>query len=74
MLQAKAGIGIDDILDAIIKRMPAPQCIADQALLKALLFDSWFDEYRGVICLIALKDGMIKKGDMITLAQTDANI
>ncbi len=40
--------------------------------LKALLFDSWFDEYRGVICLIAVHDGMIKKGDTITLAQADA--
>ena len=37
--------------------------------LKALLFDSWFDEYRGVICLIAVQDGIIKKGDNIHLAQ-----
>lgn len=64
----KAGIGILDVLNAVIERVPAPQ--GDRAQpLKALLFDSWFDDYRGVICLIALKDGMIKKGDMITLAQ-----
>lgn len=64
----KAGIGITDVLDAVITRIPAPQSDLNQPL-KALLFDSWFDDYRGVICLIALKDGMIKKGDLITLAQ-----
>ena len=64
----KAGIGINDVLNAVVERIPAPQ--GDRAQpLKALLFDSWFDDYRGVICLIALKDGMIKKGDIITLAQ-----
>ena len=65
----KAGIGIKDILDAVIMRMPAPQGTLS-APLKALLFDSWFDDYRGVICLIAVKDGVIKKGDVITLAQS----
>jgi elongation factor 4 len=64
----KAGIGINDVLNAVIDRVPAPAGDRNQPL-KALLFDSWFDDYRGVICLIALKDGMIKKGDMITLAQ-----
>lgn len=63
----KAGIGITDVLDAVIERVPAPAGDRNQPL-KALLFDSWFDAYRGVICLIALKDGMIKTGDMITLA------
>ena len=65
---AKTGIGTKDILDAIVTRIPAPLG-ADGAPLKALLFDSWFDEYRGVICLMALQDGVIKKGDMISLAQ-----
>ena len=64
----KAGIGINDVLNAVIDRVPAPFGDRNQPL-KALLFDSWFDDYRGVICLIALKDGIIKKGDMITLAQ-----
>ncbi len=54
----------------LLTRIPAPTGDRNQPL-KALLFDSWFDEYRGVICLIALKDGMIKKGDMITLAHKD---
>jgi translation factor GUF1, mitochondrial len=65
---AKAGIGITDLLNAIIERIPAPKSTV-QAHLKALLFDSWFDLYKGVVCLIALKDGVIKKGDRITLAQ-----
>ncbi|MDR3646691.1 MAG: translation elongation factor 4 [Candidatus Babeliales bacterium] len=66
---AKSGIGIKDLLNAIVERIPAPVG-NDQANLKALLFDSWFDEYKGVICLIAVKDGVIKKGDSITLAQS----
>lgn len=66
---AKAGIGIKDLLDAIVERIPSPVG-NDQNSLKALLFDSWFDEYKGVVCLIAVKDGVIKKGDSITLAQS----
>lgn len=67
---AKSNIGIHDVLQAVIERMPAPKANLD-APLRALLFDSWFDEYRGVICLIALHDGIIKKGDDITLAHTN---
>ncbi|MCX5924687.1 MAG: translation elongation factor 4 [Candidatus Dependentiae bacterium] len=67
---AKAGIGISEIFAAIIEKMPAPTTNAT-APLKALLFDSWFDEYRGIICLIAIHDGVIKKGEMIQLAQAN---
>lgn len=70
LTSAKTGIGIKETLDAIIERMPAPKSNLDLPL-KALLFDSWFDEYRGVICLIALKDGTITKGDTVTLAQNN---
>ncbi|MFA6065913.1 MAG: translation elongation factor 4 [Candidatus Babeliaceae bacterium] len=66
----KSGIGIDGLLQAIVERMPAPKGHLTEPL-KALLFDSWYDDYRGVICLIAVHDGMIKKGDMIKLAQTN---
>lgn len=72
LASAKSNIGIPDILNAIVERIPAPQC-NPSAPLKALLFDSWFDDYRGVVCLIALKDGSIKKGDHIVLAQADAH-
>jgi len=71
LASAKSGIGIHDILRAAIERLPAPKGDINKPL-KALLFDSWFDEYRGVICLIAVQDGIIKKGDTITLAQTNA--
>jgi len=67
LVSAKSGIGIHELLQTIIKQIPAPQGDV-QAALKALLFDSWFDSYRGVVCLIAVKDGIIKKGDIITLA------
>lgn len=66
----KANIGIQDILEAIVTRIKPPTGSASNPL-KALLFDSWFDEYKGVVCLITLKDGRIAKGDSITLAQTD---
>jgi len=66
----KSGIGMTDILNAVITQIPCPISNREN-LLKALLFDSWFDEYRGVICLIAVKDGIIKKGDRITLAQAE---
>lgn len=65
---AKTGLGIQEILHAVIRRIPAPQANLDQPL-RALLFDSWFDEYRGVVCLIAIKDGVLKKGDYVSLAQ-----
>lgn len=69
LASAKTGIGITDILEAVIKHIPAPKSDA-KAPLKALLFDSWYDDYKGVICLIALHDGILKKGEQVTLAQT----
>jgi elongation factor 4 len=68
-ISAKTGIGLDILLPAIVDRVKAPQGSADKPL-KALLFDSWFDEYRGVICLIEIIDGALHKGDMITSAHT----
>lgn len=65
---AKTGIGVKEILQAVISRIPSPEGDASKKL-KALLFDSWYDEYKGVIALIALKDGCISKGDKIELAQ-----
>lgn len=66
---AKTGIGIEKILEAVIKKIPAPEGDINKDL-KALLFDSWYDEYRGVITLIAIKNGTIKKGDSIILSQS----
>jgi GTP-binding protein LepA len=71
LASAKAGIGIKEIPDSVIERIPAPASHLNEPF-KALLFDSWYDDYKGVVCLIATRNGMVKKGDIITLAQSDA--
>ena len=66
---AKTGLGIDDILSAIIERIPAPK--GDPAApLKALIFDSVFNSFRGIIAYFRVMDGQIKKGDKIKFAAT----
>ena len=72
LASAKSGIGIQDILAAVATKIPAPSSVRELQL-KALLFDSWFDEYRGVICLVALKNGILRKGDRITMSQANAS-
>lgn len=69
LASAKTGVGIDEVLQSIVERIPAPEGNTTGDL-KALLFDSWYDDYQGVIVLIALKDGSISAGDQIMLAQT----
>ena len=69
-ISAKTGVGIQNILPAIIDRVPPPPAHPDSPL-KAMLFDSWFDEYRGVVCLVYIQDGALAKGDRIRLAQMD---
>lgn len=67
---AKTGLGINSLLQAIVEQIPSPTSDLHEPF-KALLFDSWYDEYRGVVCLIALKNGSVKLGDIIYLHQTD---
>ncbi len=69
LASAKTGIGINEILEAIIKKVPAPKGSKD-APLKALIFDSWYDSYRGVIVLFRVIEGTIKRGTKIRFFNT----
>jgi len=64
LASAKSGIGIDEVLDAIVARIPAPKGDA-AAPLKAMLVDSWYDPYLGVVILVRVIDGVIRKGQEI---------
>ncbi|WP_324751187.1 translation elongation factor 4 [Sphingomonas sp. LY54] len=68
LASAKSGIGIDEILEAIVTRIPPPKGDRD-APLKAMLVDSWYDPYLGVVILIRVIDGAIKKGQQIKFMQ-----
>ena len=71
MISAKTGLGVDEVLEAIVHRLPAPKGDAD-APLKALLVDSWYDSYLGVVVLVRIVDGTLKKGQAIRMMRTDA--
>ena len=71
MISAKSGLGIPDVLEAIVTRLPAPKGDRD-APLKAMLVDSWYDAYLGVVVMIRVMDGMVRKGDRVRMMQTNA--
>ena len=66
---AKTGVGIEDVLEEIVHKIPAPEGNPD-APLQALIIDSWFDNYLGVVSLVRVKNGVIKKGDKIKVMST----
>ncbi|WP_309638591.1 translation elongation factor 4 [Methylibium sp.] len=67
---AKTGEGIEDIIEAVIARMPAPRGRADGPP-RAMIIDSWFDNYVGVVMLVRIVDGLLRKGDRIRMMATD---
>ncbi|MCC5873710.1 MAG: elongation factor 4 [Gammaproteobacteria bacterium] len=63
-VSAKTGLGIDDLLESLVQRIPAPQG-DPEAPLQALIIDSWFDNYQGVVSLVRVVNGSLRKGDKI---------
>ena len=73
MISAKTGLGIEDVLEAIITRLPAPSIGDRDAPLKALLMDAYYDQYLGVVVLVRIIDGVMKKGIRVKMMATGAN-
>jgi GTP-binding protein LepA len=70
-ISAKTGLGVEDVLEAVVQRLPAPQGNPN-APLKALLVDSWYDSYLGVVVLVRVVDGTLKKGQRVRMMMANA--
>ena len=68
-VSAKTGLNVERVLDQIIEKLPPPKGEADEPL-KALIFDSWYDSYQGVVVLFRILDGSLKKGEKILIHST----
>ena len=73
LTSAKTGIGIDKLVDAIVNRIPSPRCEYNDNKLRCLIFDSYFDSYRGVVSLIRVVSGIVRVNDKIKMITTDAS-
>ncbi len=69
LISAKTGVGVKDLIDSIVDRVPAPQGDED-APTKALIYDSWFDNYLGALALVRVYEGSIKKGQVLKMMNT----
>ncbi len=69
LISAKTGLGVRDLIDSIVDRIPAPTG-DENASTKALIYDSWFDNYLGALALVRVYDGSIKKGQMLKMMNT----
>lgn len=69
-ISAKSGINIDQVLPSVIEKVPAPVAAIDKPF-RGLLFDSWYDKYVGVVCMLGMKDGVLRKGDKVVSAHSD---
>src|SRR6185312_12064437 len=72
LISAKTGENVPEVLEAIVTRLPAPKGDRD-ATLKALLVDSWYDSYLGVVVLVRIVDGTLKKSQRIRMLGTNAS-
>jgi GTP-binding protein LepA len=72
LVSAKTGLGVEKVLDAVVERVPAPRGDAN-APTRALIFDSMYDDYRGVILYVRIMDGKITKSDEITMMAADSH-
>ena len=66
-MSAKVGLGIDEVLEAIVKRVPPPKNTVEKPL-RALIYDSYYDAYRGVICQFRVVDGTVRRNDCLFLS------
>ncbi|MEA3353678.1 MAG: translation elongation factor 4, partial [Campylobacterota bacterium] len=69
LISAKTGLGVKELIDSIVERIPAPQG-DEEAPTKALIYDSWFDNYLGALALVRVYDGSIKKGQLLKMMNT----
>ncbi len=72
LISAKTGLGIPDVLEAIVRQLPPPKTGDAAAPLKAMLVDSWYDAYLGVVVLVRVIDGVLRKGQSIRMMGTGA--